>query len=223
MHHSDQDLGQNGSQMQDNTMDHTLQGKVIMGLSKLSQVMKSQAWKGASPQKLTPTQGQILRHLQISEHGITLSQLALELGITLATASDAVSMLVKKMLVTKVRNPDDGRQLQLTLTPLGKQEAQKTAEWTDFLVEAVNVLGPAEQAVLLQTLLKLIQVLQQNGQIAPVHMCFNCAFFRPDVYSDPAAAHHCNFIDGPLVLSQLQIDCPEHQQAESAPSGSSPT
>ncbi|GEM44718.1 MarR family winged helix-turn-helix transcriptional regulator [Deinococcus cellulosilyticus] len=200
--------------MPEEPIDPTLQSKVITGLVKLSQVLKSQAWKGATPQKLTPTQGNILRQLKAEPQGLTLSQLALQQGITLATTSDAVTMLVKKQLVKKIRHPLDGRQLQLTLTPLGEQEAEKTSEWTGFLMEAVGTLEPAEQAILLQTLLKLIQVLQQQGQIAPVQMCFTCAFFQPNVYDDPQSAHHCHFLGGPLQLAQLQIDCADHRAIE---------
>lgn len=199
-------------QMQNEPPDPILQLKVVTGLSKLSQVMKTQAWKGATPQRLTPTQGQILRRLHTARRGLPLSQLATDLGITAATASDAVSMLVKKQLVVKTRDPQDGRQLQITLSPTGIQEAEKALEWTDFLSQAVGTLDASEQGVLLQTLMRLIQVLQHNGQIAPVHMCFNCAFFRPNTYADPQAPHHCQFIGSALKVQELQLDCPDHQK-----------
>ncbi|WP_189003328.1 MarR family winged helix-turn-helix transcriptional regulator [Deinococcus roseus] len=182
---------------------------LITGLHKISLVLKSQAWKGAAPQKLTPTQGEILVQLRQEVNGQTLSQLASHLGITLATTSDAVSMLVKKGLVSKVRSPEDARQLRITLTAEGQAEAQKSAGWTDFLLEAVQDLSPEEQGLMLHMLLKLIRGLQTRDHVPAAQMCLTCQFFQPG--EGPSSPHFCQFTQTPLKPMDLKLDCPDHQ------------
>lgn len=86
--------------------------RVVTRLSKIGLALKAQAWKGASQQGLTPTQGQVLALLaQRGEQ--RLGEVAQSLGITPATASDAVKALAAKGLVVKARGPGDARAVSL--------------------------------------------------------------------------------------------------------------
>lgn len=186
--------------------------RVVTGLSKISLALKTQAWKGASQQGLTPTQGQILALLaQKGER--RLGEVAFLLGITPATASDAVKVLTAKGLVAKGKGPGDARSVSLSLTPQGLAEAERTALWPDFLLAAVESLEPEEQRVFLRGLVKMIAALQEQGYIAPARMCVTCTFFRPNLHPDPARPHHCAFVDAPFGEGELRLECADHQPA----------
>jgi DNA-binding MarR family transcriptional regulator len=184
----------------------------MTGLAKLGIALKSRAWQEAGAQGLTPTQGQLLALLRLRQRR-RVSDLAEELGITAATASDAIGALVAKGLVAKVRSSQDGRAHLVELTPAGAREADRVAGWPDFLLDAVDALSPAEQAALLRALLKMIRVLQERRQIPVARMCVSCRFFRPNVHPDPERPHHCAFVDAPFGDQQLRLECPDQEPA----------
>ncbi len=189
--------------------------RITAGLLKLGLASKSRAWQEGSTQGLTPTQGQILALLHL-QPGMRLSEVAAALAVKPATASDAVQTLVYKGLVQKTRAPEDARAVRLTLTAAGQRAAERVTTWSDFLLTAVDALTPAEQAVLLRGLVKMIRTLQIRGQIPVSRMCVTCHFFRPYVYPDPLRPHHCAFVEAPFGDGHLRLDCPDHQVAPAA-------
>ena len=184
--------------------------RVMVGLMKIGIALKSQAWHDIGPRGLTPTQGQILTLLQNRE-GLRLSDLASELAVTPATASDAVAALIQKGLVRKSRDPEDGRAVRIHLTARGRQEARRISGWPDFLAEAVEAMTPEEQRGFWLGLVKMIRTLQERGQIPVVRMCITCRHFRPNVHPDPERPHHCSLVDNPLGDHQIRLDCPHHE------------
>ncbi len=198
----------------DNPFDHLnepIAQRVITGLSKLGIALRSQSWQGAESQGLTPTQGQILALLRSQPNGIRLSQVAKGLATSSATASDAVSALVKKGLVSREQAADDRRAIAIRLTPSGQQQAAAAASWPDFLLGAVEELSEAEQVIFFRGLTKMIGKLQAQGKIPVSRMCLTCNYFRPHVYDDAMRPHHCNLVDAPFGDRDLRLDCPEHQ------------
>lgn len=191
----------------------TMTRRITTGLAKIGLALRSQAWQGASQQGLTPTQGQILALLRGRKEPLRLSALAEQLGVTPATASDAVSALVDKGLVAKTRAPEDARALALGLTPGGRRLAARAAEWPDFLIEASESLTPEEQVSFLRSLIKMIRTLQTRGQIPIARMCVTCSHFQPHAHREAEAPHHCNFVDAPLGDPDLRIDCGDHAPA----------
>ncbi len=191
-----------------------LSERVVTGLSKIALALKTQAWAEAGERGLTPTQGQIVALLLARPEGARLSDLARSLGITAATASDAVSALEAKGLVRKRRSADDARALSIALTAPGRREAQRAASWPDFLLEGVDALAAEEQEVFLRGLMKMIRSLQEKGRIPVQRMCVSCRYFRPNVHADARRPHHCAFVDAPFGDGQLRLDCTEHQPAE---------
>lgn len=192
--------------------EQPISSRVVTGLAKISLALKTQSWKEAGQQGLTPTQGQILT-LLAQKGDRRLGEIAEALGITPATASDAVKVLVAKGLVVKNRGPGDARAVSLSLTPEGRSEAQRTALWPDFLLVAVESLEPEEQQVFLRGLVKMIAALQEKGYIAPARMCVTCTFFRPNVHPGTARPHHCAFVDAAFGDGDLQLECADHQPA----------
>jgi DNA-binding MarR family transcriptional regulator len=189
--------------------------RVTAGLVKIGLVLKSRAWKGTGPERLTPTQAQILALLQAHPEGLRLSALAEKLGVTAPTASDAVTALVGKGFVLRGAGADHHRALALRLTPEGEAVAARIADWPDFLMRAVDVLSPHEQAVFLRGLVKMIRALQEAGDIPVQRMCVTCLHFRPNAHpDDPQNPHHCAFVDAPFGDRQLRLECGEHAQAD---------
>lgn len=197
--------------------------RVAVGLAKIGLALRSQAWQEAAGRGLTPTQGQVLALLLGSTGPLRLSQLAEGLGVTAATASDAVQALVAKGLVRKERSREDARALAVSLTSAGREEAARAASWPDFLLSAIDELSAAEKEVFLEGLIKMIRALQERGQIPVARMCVTCRFFRPNAHPDPDRPHHCAFVNAPFGGRSLRIDCPDHQSAETgAAAGAAP-
>lgn len=188
--------------------------RVVTGLAKIGLATRHRAWSEAEGRGLTPTQGQILALLRLRpETGMRLSEVAATLAVTAPTASVAVRTLVDKGLVRKARAPDDARAVAITLTEAGRREAERAAGWSDFLLSAVDALTPAEQAVFLRGLVKMIRTLQERGEIPVSRMCVDCRFFRPNVHADPDRPHHCAFVDAPFGDRHLRLECADQQPA----------
>ncbi|MBC8120266.1 MAG: winged helix-turn-helix transcriptional regulator, partial [Gemmatimonadaceae bacterium] len=166
--------------------------RVLVGLSKIGLLLRSQAWQQAEGLQLTPTQAQILGFVQTrTPEPVRTTDIADALGVTVQTASNAVGALLKKELLRKQTHPDDARAVALFLTDQGARQAQAAAMWPDFLMAAVDGLSLAEQDMLLRALVKMIRGLQQRGQIPVSRMCTTCRYFQPGVHADPRAPHHC--------------------------------
>ena len=190
--------------------EKTVVDHITTGLTKVAAALRSQAWEGGSSRKLTPTQGQILVLLaERATQPMRLNDVARELCLTAATASDAVMTLVEKNLVRKERSPDDQRALVITLTAAGRREAQQTTGWTEVVRAGVRSLTPDEQAVFLRGLTKVMYSLQEQGVISVARMCVGCTYFQPYVHVDAARPHHCGFVNKPMGDGQLRLECPD--------------
>ncbi|MDX1982918.1 MAG: MarR family winged helix-turn-helix transcriptional regulator [Bryobacteraceae bacterium] len=207
-------------------MDHgkfssvSLPDRVLAGFSRIAQVLRTNAWREASPRGLTATQGAILTILR-REGGCRLAELASGLGVSMATASDAVASLVEKGLVKKERQAGDGRALKLTLTRQGRKDAGGLTEWPESLAAAVEGLNGAEQRTLLAALMRMVRALQEGGEIPVARMCTACCHFRPNVHKDRQQPHHCSYVDAAFGAADLRLECGDFQaapaeQAESA-------
>ncbi len=190
--------------------DRSLNQQIVVGLNKIGMALKSQAWQDAGTQGLTPTQGQILAVLSSNKDaGMRLSEVANALGITSATASDAVRVLIDKQLVSKTRAIDDARAIAVQLTIQGQKLANNAATWSDFMLSAIDELSRSEREIFFKGLIKILHKLQLDGYISFTRMCANCQFFQPDLYDDLDYPHHCGFMDLPFGDRDLRIDCPD--------------
>lgn len=188
------------------------QTHIATGLAKIGLFLRAETWRQADAAALSPTQAQILAHL--TQRGPTrVTALAEALGVTQPTASDAAGALLRKGHVVKVADPDDARASLLHPTPSGRRAAAETAVWPDALLGAIDMLGTDERAVFLKALVKMIRELQVRGAIPVQRMCATCRFFRPNVHDDPAAPHHCAFVDAAFGDASLRLDCGEHEPA----------
>ena len=195
-----------------NNEPYTAERRIVTGLSKVGLALRAMMWAKGQSSGLTPTQGQILALLQV-RGTLRLSAVATDLGVRQPTTTEAVNTLVRKGMVGKTADPNDGRAIALKLTAKGRTEAKRTAEWPNALMRAIGELNENDQAALLRALMKMIRSLQINDDIAPARMCLSCRFFRPQVHPDPKAAHHCDFFHAALGDHDLRFDCGEHEAA----------
>ncbi len=196
----------------------SLRRRITDGFEKLALALKTQIWHGASVEGLSATQAQILALLaqRGARTGLRLSEIAEELAITPATASDAVRALDAKLLVVKGRAEFDARALAVQLTDAGAAVAHRIQSLSDFLSIAVDTLSPSEQATLQCALVKLVLHPQADGKIPLARMCANCGYFRAHAHAEPEAPHHCALTDTPIGAADVRFDCPDHRRAELA-------
>lgn len=193
----------------------SLASRIAQGLHKVGIALKSHEWAESGPAGLTPTQGEILAILE-ARGPQRLSEVAAQLAVTPATASDAVSALAAKGFVVKRKAAGDARALAIGLTARGKQRARRAAQWPGVLAGAVDSLSPGEQEVFHRGLIKMIRTLQDRGQIPVARMCVNCTFFRPGVYPGLPSPHHCDFVGAAFGDGDLRIDCTDFKPAATA-------
>ncbi len=187
----------------------TLPRRIASGLGRLALALRAKAWRGASEEGITPTQGELLAQLLEQPEGQRLGEIARQLGVSAPTASEAVSTLVAKSLVEK-KPGSDKRSVTLRITRQGRKMAARAADWTSFLAGSIATLDKAEQAAFLVSLSKIIRAMQVNGDISPQRMCITCAHFRPYVHADATNPHHCAFVDAAFGAADLRLNCPEH-------------
>lgn len=192
------------------TRDH-----IATGLAKIGLFLRWHAWRQAEATGLTPTQAQILVHL-VRRGPARVSALADEIAVTQPTASDAAAALIRKGHVEKRPDPEDGRAARLWATKAASRAVAEMEAWPDALLEAADVLDPAERAVLLKGLMKMIRTLQMRGAIPVQRMCATCQYFRPYQHSDAAEPHHCAFVDAAFGNAALRLDCGDHVEADAA-------
>jgi len=66
-----------------------------------------------------------------------------------------------------------------------------------------------------RTLLETPDLYQQTSLYTglcpgPRYQKETCQHFRPNVHADPAAPHHCAFVDAAFGDGAQMIDCPDH-------------
>jgi DNA-binding MarR family transcriptional regulator len=187
--------------------------QVAAGLFKLSLVLRHQAWQASGQQGLTPTQSQILALLNAPDGTTSVSGVAEALSITKGTASEAVSALERKGLLRKEPDPADGRAILLKLTQGGRAEAERSAQWPEILVQAVEALPDAEQAGFLRGLMGLIRALQEQGAVPTARRWAECRYFRPNQYPGKPKPHRCEYLRAAIADTDFRIDCPEMEPA----------
>jgi len=188
----------------------SVEARIAEGLHKIGLASKHRDWVRANAAGLSPTQGQILAAL--ARETLTGKELAARLGLTLPTVSDSVKALVEKALVTRAADPRHPRASLLSLSPKGRNLAQESKSWTDYLADAAASLGAAEKAVFYAGLVKMIRALQEDGHVPTARMCTSCVHFRPRV-REGSHPHHCALVDAALADTDLRLDCQEHEAA----------
>lgn len=180
------------------------------GLERLAAVLREGLWRQAWPRDLTATQARILERLRIHP-GTTVRRLSRALGIRDSTASDALTSLAEKGLVTKESDPEDRRRRLLRLSPEGEGAAADVGDARSFLGAALDELTGDERETFVVLLQKVIRGLQRSGRIPVEGTCLTCRYFRPHVHDHPRLPHHCAYVDAAFGDADLRFDCPEQE------------
>lgn len=194
-----------------------LDAKIVAALERLSQALHKTLWDTAWQKGLSATQAQVLLYLQTpSSDGATIGDLARRFDLKHATLSDVVRVLVGKGLLERKTDPNDARAVRVCLSARGRGMARSLARWTKQVQQQVSELSPTAKVQLLSILLEFLGRLQRGGMIQVARMCTTCLFFEANRYADPLAPHHCRLMDQPLHLTELRVECPDHQPKDQA-------
>lgn len=185
------------------------------GLSRVATAMRTEAWSAAEAIGLNPTQLQILTFLVArGPGGMRVKQIAAYLGVSQPTTTDSVNALMRKGLVEKQVDPSDARALAVAVTSVGETAVRQAGQLASATEDAIASLSRLEQQDLLMHLVKIIRGLQNAGAIPEQRMCVNCRYFRPHLYDDPKAPHHCAYVDAAFGPAELRLDCGEYESAD---------
>jgi DNA-binding MarR family transcriptional regulator len=182
------------------------------GLDRICVVMRADQWAIAGTAGLNPTQTHVLTFIAgRGEKGVRVGTIATQLGVTQPTATDSITALVRKGLLTKTPDPEDTRAVTVRVTLAGCDIVRGIGLVITATERALETLSTREQTELLQLVIKTIRALQVSGAIAPQRMCVTCQYFRPNMHKDPHAPHHCAYVDAAFGAEGLRIDCNEHK------------
>lgn len=181
------------------------------GFERIAGWLRTSSWRASGPRNLSPTQKRIVSLLS-ARGPLGVGALAQELGVRQPTASDAVTTLERKGLVIRMADPADRRASLVRLTRSGRAAA-RAEDGPDALFRALDGLPGEERAVLMRVLSGVIRQLQLDGEISVQRMCVTCRHFRPNAHDNPAAPHHCKFVNAAFGDASLRVDCGDHEQA----------
>ena len=185
-----------------------LESKIVSGLERLSETLKSLLWEQAQKFGLSPIQIQIL--LFVANHHVDLcnvSYLAKEFNLTKATISDAVKLLLLKKYLAKDDSLADKRRFNLSLTKNGSALVKKLSSYAQPISEELSTFGEKELVSVFDTISKLIYKLNKQGVIQVQRTCFNCRYYK----GDKKSRHYCNLIESTLKKQEIRLDCPEFE------------
>lgn len=188
----------------------SVDNRIAAALERVSEAFQVKLRDVFKEHKLSPLQIHILIFLLYhDQEARTVTRIAHELNLTKPTVSDAVRSLEQKGLLEKEPGTVDSRQTFLNLTSTGKSMAQTVSGFANDMVSLVAALSPNQKAVMLESLLEIINKLQRMGIIPLNAMCFTCRY-----YAQLEGDHYCKLMKRPLLATELRLNCPEHEPAE---------
>ncbi|WP_259181313.1 MarR family winged helix-turn-helix transcriptional regulator [Sphingobacterium sp. BIGb0165] len=180
--------------------------KIASALEKVSQVIRTLAWKKATEQSFNPIQLQILIFLlQHPEQQVSVSLLSGTFNISKASISDTIKLLERKMLIEKVYDPSDSRKFTIQLLAKGRTSALEAALFDRALLSGIGEMAATDKENLFSSLSQLLHKLYCVNVISHQRMCQTCQHYRKK-----ENLHYCNLLQQYMAVAALQIDCPEH-------------
>jgi DNA-binding MarR family transcriptional regulator len=203
--------------METPTVATPLDNRLREGLARIGMALRIDDWTRARNIGLNPTQKAILEALEGRENGLSVKEIAFDLGVSQPSATDSITALERKGYVMKQPAPGDRRAVTVCITDAGRQSFLAGDAVEGAADRAIRVLSEAEQEDLLISLIKMIRHMQEAGVIPIQRMCASCRYFRPFVHADNDRPHQCDFVNASFGQRDLRIECREH---ETAPPGS---
>jgi DNA-binding MarR family transcriptional regulator len=190
-----------------------LHNRLREGLARMGVALRSDDWLRARDAGLNPTQMTILEALEGRENGLSVTEIALNLGVSQPSATDSINALERKGYVVKQPVPGDRRAVTVCITDAGRQSFLTGDAVEGAADQAIRALSEAEQADLLISLIKMIRHMQEAGVFPVQRMCASCRYFRPFVHADKTRPHQCDFVNASFGQRDLRIECREHETA----------
>jgi DNA-binding MarR family transcriptional regulator len=175
--------------------------------------LRTDDWTRSRHIGLNPTQMAILEALEGRESGLSVKEIAFNLGVSQPSATDSITALERKGYVMRQPAPGDRRAVSVCITDAGRQSFLATDAVEGAANRAIRALSEAEQEDLLISLIKMIRHMQEAGIIPVQRMCASCRYFRPFVHADKARPHQCDFVNASFGQRDLRIECREHETA----------
>ncbi|QSB25348.1 MarR family winged helix-turn-helix transcriptional regulator [Flavobacterium sp. CLA17] len=186
--------------------NNSLDGKIVAGLERLSQVFRVLLWEKAKHSGLTPLQIQLMIFIKYhSRDKSTVSYLAKEFNLTKATVSDTIKILELKKYLFKQVHLNDSRSFTISLTQEGLNAVLLTENFTDPLYDIVASTSNTEKQILWNTINSIVQQLNHIQIINVQSTCHSCIFF-----SSNNGQLHCRLMDLELK-NGIRLDCADHK------------
>jgi len=217
-----------------------LDAKLVAGLERLGQALRSLQRDEAQRHGLSPLQLQLLiqlRHQVGSDRRVT--SMAERFDVRSPTISDAVATLIAKGLAERRPSAHDRRVGELAPTEAGSALAAQADGWAEGVRRRLEAEPPAAKRASYALVTSLIAALFDEGVLSVARLCRTCRYLEvapavpapavpaPAVPAPavPAMATGAPFRCGLLQLDMdeeaLRLDCPEHEVAPAAPAPSS--
>ena len=188
-----------------------LESKILNGLERLSEVFKSLLWEKAKVYGISPLQIQILLFTSNHRRNVcNVSYLAKEFGVSKATISDAVKVLLRKEFLEKDHSPTDNRRYDVLVTVNGQLVVSDLSTYSLPISHSLEKLTVGEQMNLFGTISKLIFQLNQTGIIQVQRTCYNCQHYTGDKENQ----HFCELLQENLQNHEIRLDCAEFVGSE---------
>ncbi|MBN2366736.1 MAG: MarR family transcriptional regulator [Calditrichaeota bacterium] len=178
---------------------------IIMAMEHLYHTIRSLLWEHAKKEQLSPIQIQMLVYLSgRTTRASTVSEIARQFNLTPATTSDALRVLTRKGLVKKSIDKADKRIVHLSLTPEGNHLTGILSQWTNPILEELQHFSRENREMVLIFFLKFLENLRKKNILKELHICFSCAYFRPDKTADSG---YCILRNLSLKNTDIQLNC----------------
>jgi DNA-binding MarR family transcriptional regulator len=139
-------------------------------MRRIMHALRSSARRAEARVGVTGAQLFVLQILAESP-ALSMNELAERTVTHQSTVSTVVNRLVRRRLVTKSRSPEDGRRVELRLSPKGKALVQRSPEVAQSrLIEGLRALPETEGRELARMLRRLVTVMGAAGE--PAEMFF---------------------------------------------------
>ncbi len=188
--------------------------RIHEGLERVATALRADDWASARAAGVNPTQFTILATLEGRPDGMSVRDIALQLGVSQPSATDSISALERKGLLFKTAAPCDRRSTRIVLTEHGLASLATAHATRSVAEQAAQALDSQQQEDLLVSLVTMIRHLQETGTIPIQRMCVSCRYFEPYAHADAAQPHHCSFVDAAFGQHELRVNCREHETAD---------
>lgn len=187
-----------------------LDQRLAAAIERMGHVTRTMLLRQAYAEGVSPLQHQLLLRVRALDGRARGSDLATELDVSQATASEALSALRRKDLVQKVQDPADRRNVVYSLTESGTALCDRLTQWDGPLTGHLDEVPDDDKATALRVLLGLVADLHGDGVVSVARTCLTCAFFA-DGTEGTGLPYRCDLLQVDFGDAHLRVDCAEHQ------------